>query len=72
MNRYIFSFPSVTIALKAQALLKGKGIKSDIIRTPKTLSVGCGYSVSAVGDVSEISELFEKNGISPKAVTGQN
>lgn len=69
MNRYIFAFPSVTIAMKAQTLLKNSGIRSEIIRTPKNLSVGCGYSVSVNADVEEISALFEKNGITPKAVT---
>ncbi len=68
MEKYIFAFPSVTIAIKAQAVLRRKGISADVIRTPKSLAVGCGYSVSAAADPGVISELLEAEGITPRAI----
>ena len=68
MERYIFAFPSVTIALKAQTVLRRKGISADVIRTPKSLVVGCGYSVSAAADPGVTAELLEAEGITPRAV----
>ncbi len=68
MERYIFAFPSVTIAIKAQAVLRRKGIPAEVIRTPKSLAVGCGYSVSAAADPGVIAELLETEGITPRAI----
>lgn len=68
MERYIFAFPSVTIAIKAQVVLRRKGIPAEVIRTPKSLAVGCGYSVSAAADPGVISELLEAEGITPRAI----
>ena len=68
MERYIFAFPSVTIAIKAQAVLRRKGIPAEVIRTPKSLAVGCGYSVSAAADPGVIAELLEAEGITPRAI----
>ena len=68
MERYIFAFPSVTIALKAQTVLRRKGISADVIRTPKSLAVGCGYSVSVAADPGVTTELLEAEGITPRAV----
>lgn len=68
MERYIFAFPSVTIAIKAQAVLRRKGIPAEVIRTPKSLAVGCGYSVSAAADPGVVSELLEADGITPRAI----
>ncbi len=68
MERYIFAFSSVTIAIKAQAVLRRKGIPAEVIRTPKSLAVGCGYSVSSAADPGVISELLEAEGITPRAI----
>ncbi len=68
MGRYIFAFPSVTIAIKARNLLRNEDFNTDIIRTPRTLSVGCGYSVVVNGNVDAAAAVLEKNGIQPKAV----
>ena len=68
MEKYIFAFPSVTIAIKAQTVLRRKGIPAEVIRTPKSLAVGCGYSVSAAADPGIAAELLEAEGIVPRAV----
>lgn len=67
-EKYIFAFPSVTTAIKAQSVLRKHNIASEVIRTPKSLAVGCGYSVSAVADPGTAAELFEAEGITPRAV----
>lgn len=72
MDRYVFAFASVTIAGKAQSVLKRNGVSADIIRTPKNLSVGCGYSVVANGDAQMLSDILEKNGVQPKATGKYN
>lgn len=68
MDKYIFAFPSVTIAIKAQTALRLNGISAEVVRTPKSLAVGCGYSVSAAVDPGTAAEIFEKSGITPRAV----
>lgn len=67
MDRYIFAFPSVTKAMRALTILKNSGFSGEIVRTPRNLSAGCGYSVAAEGDPGIITEILEKNGITPKA-----
>ncbi|MCD7731506.1 MAG: DUF3343 domain-containing protein [Oscillospiraceae bacterium] len=68
MEKYIFAFPSVTIAIKAKTILKSSGYRTDMIRTPKNLSSGCGYSVVAEGDLETISEILSEEEIIPRAV----
>lgn len=68
MERYIFAFPSVTIAIKAQSVLRRNGISADVIRTPRSLAVGCGYSVSAAADPGVIADILEAAGLTPRAV----
>lgn len=67
-EKYIFAFPSVTTAIKAQSVLREYNISAEVIRTPKSLAVGCGYSVSAAVDPGTAAELFETKGITPRAV----
>lgn len=67
-EKYIFAFPSVTTAIKAQSVLREHNIAAEVIRTPKSLAVGCGYSVSAAVDPGTAAELFEAKGITPRAV----
>ena len=68
MERFIFAFPSVTIAIKAQSVLRQKGISAEVIRTPRSLAVGCGYSVSAAADPGIVADILEAAGITPRAV----
>ncbi|MGN0553912.1 MAG: DUF3343 domain-containing protein [Oscillospiraceae bacterium] len=68
MEKYIFAFPSVTIAIKAQSVLRQHGIPSEVIRTPRSLAVGCGYSVSVAADPGVTADILEAAGITPRAV----
>lgn len=69
MKNYIIALASITYAMKAQTLLRTSGIKCDVIRTPKNLASGCGYSIKAWGDIKNISAILESGGIVPRGVT---
>lgn len=68
MNRYTIAFNSITIAMKAQNVLRSKGLFTEIIRTPKNLASGCGYSIVLNGDIEEAIDYLEKSSIRHKAV----
>lgn len=52
MQRYCFTFRSITSAMQAQTLLKQAGIQAALMRTPSELRThGCGYCLS-VGEKS--------------------
>ena len=62
-------FPVLSsVCLRVLFLLRNEDFNTDIIRTPRTLSVGCGYSVVVNGNVDAAAAVLEKNGIQPKAV----
>ncbi len=69
MKRYTIAFTSITIAMKAQNILRQKGIFAEVIRTPKNLASGCGYSIVLNGNLEEAIDYIEKSGIKYKAVT---
>lgn len=68
MKKYTIAFGSVTIAIKAQSVLNNYGIRTEVIRTPKNLSSGCGYSLTGYNDASTAIKTLEKAGIKYKAV----
>lgn len=68
MDKYILAFPSVTIAIRAQNILRNTGFDTKIIKTPRNLASGCGYSVIISGSIKLASDVLEKNGITPKAI----
>lgn len=68
MKKYTIAFGSVTIAIKAQSILNNNGIKTEVVRTPKNLSSGCGYSLMGYGDASKATSVLDKHGIKYKAV----
>lgn len=59
---------SITYAMKAKRLLEDKGIYCDIVRTPKNLGTGCGYSLSVRKDPRDIIRILEQNGIPHKNI----
>ena len=67
--KYTIAFGSATLALKSQALLNNNNIRTTVIKTPKNLSSGCGYSIWGYGDVSKITAVLDQNNIKYKAVT---
>lgn len=60
---------SITYALKAKNLLKSRGIRCEIVRTPKNFSSGCGYSVKIFTTVDEVLPVLEGAGIKWKDFT---
>ncbi len=63
----IFSLSSVTYAIKAQAVLKRSGIQSEVIKTPKDMAKGCGYSIRVSGDYQRARDILSQEGIEIKA-----
>lgn len=61
---------SITYALKGRDLLRAKGFKAYVERTPSAYDrIGCGYSVYVNGDIEQALELFRENGIRVYGVT---
>lgn len=68
LKRYTIALSSITYAIKAQNLLKYEGINTEVIRTPKNLASGCGYSIAFYGDVEKVIEVLNRNNISQKGI----
>ena len=66
MPKSLIAMTSITYAYKAKRLLNNKGIYCEIVRTPKNLSTGCGYSLSVTKDPKEIILILEENSIPHK------
>ena len=69
MEKYTVAFPSVTHANKAKDAFVRRGLTAKVIRTPKTLSMGCGFSVQAEGKLETIKEILEDQGIHYRAIS---
>lgn len=69
MQKTIIALSSITYAIKAKNLLDSKGIRCEIIRTPKNLGSGCGYSIKVSGEPQLIFSELESAGIRWKAHT---
>ncbi len=54
--KYVFLFESVHRVMKAEKLLKGKGIKIDVIPVPREISSDCGVAIELSGS-SEVEAL---------------
>ncbi len=67
MAKAIIALTSITYAMKAKNILSSMNIRSEIIRTPKNLGSGCGYSIKADGEPEKIIEILEGYGIKCKA-----
>jgi len=46
----VFIFESIHRVMKAEKLLKGKGIKIDLIPVPREISSDCGVAIELSGD----------------------
>lgn len=68
MKKYTIAFSSVTVAMKAQSVLRNAGYRTDIIRTPKNLASGCGYSLIFQGDINAVTDILERKGIKFKSI----
>lgn len=66
-ERTLFAMTSITYASKAQTLLRKNGFGCEIVRTPKDLAKGCGYSIRVTGNSYQAQELLGRYGITIKA-----
>lgn len=69
MKKYTAAFASITLAQKARYILNTNGYEASVIRTPKNLGKGCGYSVVTNASPEIITSLLEETGINYKAIT---
>lgn len=61
----VFLFRSVHHVMKAEKLLKGRGIKIDLIPVPRDISSDCGVAVELSEDSeSEALLILKENGLS--------
>lgn len=72
MKRYTIAFSSVTLAMKAQSVFRSERIRAEVIRTPKNLASGCGYSLVFDGDIEAALNILENKGIKYKAISEKN
>jgi hypothetical protein len=63
MNRTFIAMTSITYAMKAKELCLKNGIRCEVVRTPKNIGTGCGYSISARVPAAEVIALLDKHKI---------
>ena len=69
MSLGVILFPSIHFALKAEKIIKGKGIPIKLIPVPRHLSSDCGVCLCMPWDKKEeIVSLLEKEGVKIEAV----
>jgi hypothetical protein len=60
----VFVFESIHRVMKAEKLLKGKGIKIDLIPVPREISSDCGVAIELSGDSeAEALQILKENGL---------
>ena len=59
MKKCVITFPSYTYAVKAFKLLRSRGFESKIVRNGHSSDTGCGYSLEARDDCTEIREILD-------------
>lgn len=72
MPFHIFTFNSTHHVLKAEKLLQGRGIRHEIIPTPKNISSDCGMSIRVNPDFSDqrdVEIVLNENQIQFKVTT---
>ena len=64
MNRQLIMVSSITYAMKGRDLLRSKGMKAYIERTPGHMDrVGCGYSIYVNGDINRAEAILRDGNI---------
>jgi hypothetical protein len=63
--KYVFLFESVHRVMRAEKILKGRGIAVDLIPVPREINSDCGVAVEVdVGLGEEAMRIFEENKLS--------
>lgn len=64
MSKQLIMVSSITYAIKGRDILRAKGFKAYIERTPGQLDrAGCGYSIYVNGDADTAEQLLRSEGI---------
>ncbi len=64
MKKQLIQVSSITYAIKGRDILKSKGIKAYVERTPADADrVGCGYSIYVKGDITAALDILKNAGI---------
>lgn len=69
MTACSMAMPSYTYAMKAEKLLKTRGIACEIIRNEKTSADGCGYSVYIKNNCSDAMEILRNYAVPYTGIT---
>ncbi|MFT3951988.1 MAG: DUF3343 domain-containing protein [Oscillospiraceae bacterium] len=69
MNKSLIALTSITYAMKAKSLINGKGYYCEVVRTPRNLGSGCGYSIQVREKVDVILPILDAAGIRYKDYT---
>ncbi len=63
-SKNLIMMPSITNAMKAKEILQKKGIRAEIVRTPKRKAKsGCGYSLYVPKNFSKAVSIIKASGI---------
>lgn len=70
MTEYIIiTFQSTNFAMQAEAFFKSKGIKHQIIPTPREITLSCGISIRMdVEMLDKVKDAAKRGGITPKKI----
>jgi hypothetical protein len=65
-DRWVITFESVYFVMKAERILKERGIKIDLIPTPREISSDCGIAIELTGEnLDRVREILKKDGMAP-------
>lgn len=67
----IIALSSITYAIKAKKLLNSYGYYCEILRTPKSLAKGCGYSIRVDKQMNIVLPLLASEQITVKAYVSE-
>lgn len=64
MKKQLIQVSSITYAIKGRDILKSKGIRAYVERSPADMDrVGCGYSIFVKGDIEAAENILKNAGI---------
>ncbi len=61
--KFVAVFPSIHYVLKAEKLLKAKGIPTELVPIPREISSDCGMALAFPEDPSRLESLFNESGL---------
>ena len=71
-NKNLIMLASITYAIKAKEVLGKRGIRSEIVRTPRHKSrAGCGYSLYVPRSFSQAVSIIKASGLKILGIIGE-